>query len=469
MELYSIFENIAKNNTEQMAVIFENREISFGQLLSEIEQARENLVSSHVNTGDTVVLHSCKSMYYCVYALALLQLNCTVVPVMENTPSRKYENMLKVCQPQHIVEIRNNANPCIVQRKDYLQSVSKAAYILFTSGTTGEPKGVEITHKGLSIYLMEAYKNLEYENTSRHLSCCAYSFDVHFTEIFIPLFHGKTVVIANDEESHNPRLLMKLIEQHNVDTIWITPSKMKWLLAASRKVVFPTLKNIFFAGEVLDANLFEQISHIKAQIWNAYGPTEATNYVTIKKIVDKNSITIGYSVPWCKIIICDQDFNNVNVGSTGEICIISETLSSGYCNNPEVTQKSFICSQTGEKLYRTGDFGYQDEKGEIYYIGRMDRQIKLYGHRLELDGIEAHLHNHTNVTQCGAYYNKDTGKIIILYTGNVEANDIQEYLSTYIDIYSLPNCIAHVSEYTYNTNGKIDRQATYQHWLNEHE
>lgn len=366
------------------------------------------------------------------------------------------------------MDVLNKINPYVIQQKNYPRAASNVAYILFTSGTTGEPKGVEITHKGLALYLIEAYKNLEYENTRRHLSCCAYSFDVHFTEIFIPLFHGKTVVIANDEESHNPRLLMKLIEQHNVDTIWMTPSKMKWLITASRKVIFPTLQNIYLAGEVLEADLFEKLSHIKAQIWNAYGPTEATNYVTIKKIVDKNNITIGYPVPWAKIIICKQDFTKVNVGSIGEICIVSDTLSSGYCNNPEDTKKKFFSGQIGEKVYRTGDFGYQDHMGEIHFVGRMDRQIKLFGHRLELDGIEAHLNNLTNITQCGVYYNEDIQKLIILYAGFVQKEVVLEYLSSYMNIFSLPHCIAHVSEFAYNTNAKIDRQATYRCWLNEH-
>lgn len=469
MELYSIFENIAKKNTDQIAVIFENREFNYGQLLSEIEKARENLINNDVKNGDTVIIRTCRSINYCIYALALMQLKCTVVPVMKDTPSKKYESICKVCQPQHIIEIQNNTVPCVIQLEEYTREKSEAAYILFTSGTTGEPKGVEITQKGLAIYLVEAFKNLEYENSSRHLSCCAYSFDVHFTENLIPLFHGKTIVIANDEEAHNPRFLMKLIERHNVDTMWMTPSKMKWLMAACRKIELSTLQNLYLAGEVLDTNLYERLSHIEAVIWNAYGPTEATNYVTVKKIVDAKNITIGYPVPWANIIILDQDFNVVNVGDTGEICIIGETLSSGYRNNLEATEKGYICGQTGERIYRTGDYGYEDSLGEINYIGRIDRQIKLFGHRLELDGIEAYLKNLSDLTQCGVYYSSDTEKLIILYSGNVVENVLLSYLSTYMDIFSLPYCIAHVSEFIYNTNGKIDRKATYLNWLNEHE
>lgn len=308
-------------------------------------------------------------------------------------------------------------------------------------------------------------KNLIYINW--HLSCCAYSFDVHFTENLIPLFHGKTIVIANDDEAHNPRALIKLIERHNVDTMWMTPSKMKWLMIASRKVEFPTLKNIYLAGEVLDSGLYDQLSHLKATIWNAYGPTEATNYVTVKKIDNTNDITIGYPVPWAKIVILNQDFDEVKVGETGEICIIGETLSSGYRNNPEETQRAYIIGKKGERIYRTGDYGYEDSRGEIIYIGRIDRQIKLYGHRLELDGIEAHLKNLANLTQCGTFYNPESEKLIILYSGDVDESSLLGHLSKYIDIFSMPYIVAHVSNFVYNTNGKIDRKVTYAKWLDE--
>lgn len=467
MKVYDIFESTAKEKLDRLAVIYRNMEFNYGQLLVEIEKARDILISNGVKKADTVIIHTCRSVNYCIYALALIQLECTVVPVMNDTPSKKYDSICKVCQPQFIVEIQPETIPSVVKISESVQEESDVAYILFTSGTTGEPKGVEITKNGLAIYLVEAFKNLEYEKSCRHLSCCAYSFDVHFTENLIPLFHGKTIVVANDEEAHNPRALMRLIERHNVDTMWMTPSKMKWLMVASRKIEFPTLRNIYLAGEVLDANLFEKLADIRAVIWNAYGPTEATNYVTVKKIIDINNITIGYPVPWAKIVILNQDSEQVSVGETGEICIIGDTLSSGYRNNLEATNKAYFIGKTGERTYRTGDYGFEDSTGEINYIGRIDRQIKLYGHRLELDGIEAHLKNQSNLTQCGVFYSPESERLIIIYTGNVVENVLLDHLATYMDIYSLPYCIVHVEDFIYNTNGKIDRKNTYLKWLNE--
>lgn len=471
---------IAEKYPKKGALVFLNKTMSFAELANQIQSTALKLKKQGVCAGDTVIINCCRGVEYVIYALSLLINNCVVVPVMRDTPKYRFENIVHTCRPQYIISISENAEESdsqIVRIDDHLSVYPRNtekhdnAYILFTSGSTGVPKGVLISRLGWWTYVNEAYKNLEYIDTNIHLSCCAYSFDVHFTEIFVPILNGSTVVIASDRQSKNPRLLAKLIDSASVDTIWMTPSKMRWLWGANVPVLFCAIRNIFLAGEMLDAKLTQDLmDNTNATIWNAYGPTEATNYVTIKKIDMPNNISIGKAVPWVCMLVLSDEGEEVKDNEVGEFCILSAVLSPGYCYSEEETSKHFFYSEKMKSMvYKTGDYGFRDVCGEYHIIGRKDRQVKINGNRIELDEIESILQACKKINQSSVLFDRESNQIIIMYIGDMNEAEILEYLSHYIAINNLPHRIIRTNSFCFNVNGKVDRNQTYAYMQNREE
>ena len=308
--------------------------------------------------------------------------------------------------------------PVTDYRVDHAVSGDETYYIIFTSGTTGKPKGVQISHTNLLSYVNWMLSDdFDLPQQPRTLSQAPYSFDLSVMDWGPTLAGGGTLVALPKKVTDNFKELFETLPQMNLN-VWVsTPSFMDICLLEPTfdAAHYPDLQRFLFCGEEL-THATAQALHQRfpqARIFNTYGPTETTVAVTQVEITgqilaDYPRLPIGYAKDDTTIKVVDDQLNEVPAGTEGEILISGPSMSKGYLNNPEKTAKAFI-TWHGQQVYRAGDLGVQLENGLIMYRGRTDFQIKLHGYRIELEEVNHYLsqEEHIQVGVAVPKYNRD--------------------------------------------------------------
>lgn len=343
----------------------------------------------------------------------------------------------------------------------------KTAYYIFTSGTTGKPKAVALLRKGL-LNFIEAIPEVIELNPNMNIGCFTNNtFDIFLLESFMALVIGLTVVLANDEEQNNARLLSNLITYHKIDVIQMTPSKLKLLQMYDKNLsCLQEVTTVLVGGEVFPKDLLLLLQkNTKAKLYNMYGPTETTIWSSVSELTNKSCIDIGYPIKNTDIYIMDSELNILPAGEVGEICIAGDGVARGYFKNDEQTKKSFVyrSDDVGTRLYRTGDLGKYDEFGLLHCFGRMDNQIKLRGHRIELEDIDSNVVSYSDlIAAVTCFKDSDTGGELITYylsNNTIDEKKLIQYLQQKLPQYMIPKKYKRVSRFLYTTSGKIDRKA----------
>ena len=281
------------------------------------------------------------------------------------------------------------------------------------------------------------------------------------------LYKGLNVILANEDEQRNPKLMAKLIQENNIDMIQLTPSRMQLLLNHDKNLsCLKNVKEIMIGGEPFPLGLLKTLQeNTTAKIYNMYGPTETTIWSTVSDLTNKERVDIGQPIKNTKIYIVDESLYILPNGKAGEICIAGKGLAKGYVGKNDLTAENFIyLPQNPEiKVYRTGDLGRYRDDGNLEYLGRTDNQVKVRGYRIEPEEIESHLNQFEGVNQSVviALETSDTDKILqAFYTSanNINAKEISDYLSTKIPAYMIPSIFKRVEEFILTANGKIDRK-----------
>lgn len=344
-------------------------------------------------------------------------------------------------------------------------------YVLFTSGSTGNPKGVAIPHKGVINYIdwvTDCFSITETDNIGNQ---APFYFDNSVLDIYSMLKTGATLYITPHILFSQPVPLLEYIKENEISTIFWVPSALVLVsrLRALRNVdVSGTLKKILFAGEVMPV---KQLNYWRKYIPNAvyanlYGPTEitvdCTFFIIDREFTDDESIPIGGPVPNADIIVLDE--NNgivVDPETVGELCVKGIGLAAGYYNNPEKTKEVFVQNPANwsypEKIYRTGDLVKYNERGELVYVTRKDFQIKHMGHRIELGEIETAVSSFDGISMSCCLYDEKKGKIVLFLETEIAKGEINQRLRDFLPDYMLPGKVVHLEKLPLNANGKIDR------------
>ncbi|OUM58101.1 hypothetical protein PIROE2DRAFT_16713 [Piromyces sp. E2] len=356
-------------------------------------------------------------------------------------------------------------------------------YILFTSGTTGKPKGTMIAHSNLINDCLYCKEYMHKQGFKSYLSFSKFTFDMSIDEINFPLLRGSKIVLCNDEEFNNPMKIGKLIKEHDIGSLLIVPSRFENYM--NNDEFYESINNIkliVFGGEKLSAKLLENIyERFDLTIYNGYGPTETTASCTYKKILpdeikDGNKelmISIGKPLRNCRMYILDKNMKPVPIGIEGEIFIGGYGVGKGYLNRPELTQEKFVVNPfvndegNGRNvMYRTGDLGKWTEEGEIICLGRIDFQVKIRGQRIELSEIENTI-NEINEIDSSLVIDKlsadSNNKYLVCYyivkEGNeIEGREIRNYLKSKLPNYMIPSYFKRIYELPVTSNGKLDRK-----------
>lgn len=344
-------------------------------------------------------------------------------------------------------------------------------YILFTSGSTGVPKGAVIDYKAVISYAHWAKETFDINSNTIWGSQTPFYFSMSITDIFTTILSGATFYIIPKMYFSFPVKLLQYLAEKKVNTIYWVPSALCIVanLKALDEVELPHLEKILFAGEVMPTKQLNMwIEHFpKALFANLFGPTETTDictyYVVDRKFKNTESIPIGKHCDNCNVLIITEDGKQAQKGEEGELCVRGSFLAQGYYNNPVQTQKVFVQNPLNpsypEIIYKTGDIVKENERGELIYLSRKDFQIKHMGYRIELGEIETAINAIDNIIACASIYDEKTDKIILFYQGDkLEEKDLLEQASNRLPKYMCPNEIHCIDKMPYNANGKIDRK-----------
>lgn len=345
-------------------------------------------------------------------------------------------------------------------------------YVLFTSGSTGVPKGVVITHQSLIDYTEWVADTFDINENDVLGNQVPFFFDFSIQDIYATLRAGATCHIVPRNCFLFPIKLIEFLNEKKVTTIFFVPSVLSMVtrFKVLDDMLPEFLKKVFFAGEVMPTKVLNEWRKKLPNVLyaNLFGPTEITNictyYVCDRELRDDESVPIGKACKNTQVVILDEKDKVPAVGEVGELCVRGRCLALGYYKNWEKSKEVFVQnplnSEYRDLIYRTGDLVKINELDEILYAGRKDYQIKHMGHRIELGEIEAAAGVVKEIDVSVCLYDDQKKKIVLFYKGKkVEESVIKEQLKARIPDYMMPGKLVRVSDFPYNANGKINRLA----------
>lgn len=385
------------------------------------------------------------------------------IPVDSTTPQERINKIIEISGAKVVVTAEqikqiSQTKTSVTNIQNYWVQKQEPFYILFTSGSTGEPKGVVLTRECLESF-MDWFINDQkfYDSEAIFINQAPLTFDVSLMDLYVSLIIGAQAIgISKDEISNFPKLYSWL-QQSNAN-IWISTPTFAQLCLLDKSFnseLMPHLTRFVFCGEALAQDivksLFERFPN--AEVWNTYGPTEATVAVTSVQITPEmlkkyNPLPLGYPRP-----------NNVIEIENGEITIAGDNVSTGYLARPEKTAEVFF-TKNGMRAYKTGDSGYFQD-GLLFTTGRIDNQIKLHGHRIELGDIENNIKGIEGVKAAIVVVKnaKTMNEFLVAFViAEVQDNTVKNELAKKVPAYMMPRKFVFVEKYPLNPNGKADRK-----------
>ncbi len=336
-------------------------------------------------------------------------------------------------------------------------SLDQPAYVMFTSGSSGQPKGVEVTHRALANLLSAISREPGFKSTDVLLAVTTESFDISVLELLLPLYCGGTVVVASRDDRADGRRLAELIEAHDVTVMQATPSSWR-MLYASGWTGHPDLK-ILCGGERLTQELADKLCQHSEEVWNLYGPTETTIWSTCARVKGGATPTLGRAIDNTKLLVVDDQLRPLHKGSIGQLLIGGAGVSLGYVSDVELTSDRFITlPHSGDlRWYQTGDLVRTDADGALEFIGRSDEQLKVRGGRVEPGEIEEAIRKLGSITDVAVGV---TDERIVAYVVNETGTSIdalRRSLELELPRFMLPSLFIEVSDLPRTLNGKLDR------------
>ncbi|WP_265456729.1 D-alanine--poly(phosphoribitol) ligase subunit DltA [Enterococcus sp. HY326] len=479
---------------QRIAYRDETSQFTYGQLKKYSDQVATFLTSKIKAAGPIVVYGELEFEMLAAF-LGISKTGRAYIPIESNTPQERVELILQVAKPAAILAVADWAGPAIneipiisplelqaifeneAEVKDFsIVKPDDTYYIIFTSGTTGVPKGVQISHKNLLSFVNWELTDFDLPEGASFLSQAPYSFDLSVMGIYPALTSGGSLVPMKKETINDFRSLFSTLPKLDIN-VWIsTPSFMKICLMEPTfdGQHVPSLQTFLFCGEELPKSTALEllIRFPQAKIFNTYGPTEATVAVSGVEITSEllekyERVPIGYVKEDTQILFMEEGRVLEN-GAVGEIVIVGPSVSKGYLNNPEKTAAAFF-EYGGVPAYHTGDSGSMTKEGLLLYEGRIDFQVKFHGYRIELEDIDHHLDDVSLVKQATVVpkYVENKVEQLIAYVVP-EANDfekefkltkaIKEELAGLVMDYMVPQKFIYVEELPLTANGKVDRK-----------
>ncbi len=489
--LHDLLSETARTFPNSIALRHNDRTLTYATLNSEANQLARLLLKEGVQPGDHVGLMADRSPELIVSMLAVLKTGAAYVPVDPQHPTDRIEYILSDAGCQVLLVSAAHKNRLSISlREVVLENVwpqlhtfsdadpdrpgsgDDAFYVLYTSGTTGRPKGVQTIHRGVVNVLYSLRETPGLGPTDKTATLATVTFDLATTEIYLPLLVGAELVIVDSTVSRSGQALSELLTSTGVTFMQATPATWRMLWEAGWHGN-PDL-TVISCAEALPMDLAQKLMGSCRSLWNYYGPTETTIYATGTPIFPADErITIGRAIDNTQIFILDEHLRPLKAGQSGEIGIVGDGLARGYLNQPELTAEKFIpftqSDGTQTRLYRTGDLGRQLPDGRIDYLGRIDQQVKIRGHRIEVAEIEHHLLKQDGVKNAVVMAREDTPgdqRLVAYVVPDRYVTDETALIRTWreklrlvLPEFMLPNNVVLLDSLPVTANGKLDKKA----------
>jgi amino acid adenylation domain-containing protein len=490
--IHQLFEAQADRTSEAIALTFEDKEISYGELNKRANQLAHYLIELGVGPGTLVGVCLERSLDLIVGLLGILKAGGAYVPLDPLFPKERlvfmlqdaqvsilltenklYESLSVLSSSARFVRLDRDCEEIARQPDDNRPTKvpsDNLAYAIYTSGSTGRPKAVQVSHRSVVNCLYSIRHTVGFTEDDTFFALTTISFDIAALELFLPLLSGARVALANRDEVLDGKQLANRLASSAATVMQATPSTWRILLDASWQGV-EGLK-ILCGGEVLTRSLANELLDGGASLWNLYGPTETTIWSTVAKVESgEDPVLIGRPIGNTQIYILDSYLQPVPVGVHGELYIGGDGVARGYLNQPELTTEKFIpdifSDQTDARLYRTGDRARYRPDGNLEFLGRVDSQVKIRGHRIELGEIEFVLNQHPAVKEsvvvCHESETCEEKELVAYIAPNRDSvfsvNDLRIFACQKLPGYMIPPTFVILEALPLTPNGKIDRKS----------
>ncbi|MGF1980312.1 MAG: amino acid adenylation domain-containing protein [Nostoc sp. CmiSLP01] len=486
--IHQLFEAQVKRTPDAIAVVFEDKQLTYRELNTKANQLGHYLRSLGVKPEVLVGICVERSLDMVIGLLAILKAGGAYIPLDPSYPQERIVCILENTQApvlltqvsfvetilQHkaqVICLDTEWQSIAQQSNENLfseLSTNNLAYVIYTSGSTGKPKGVQIPHSTLSnfLYSMRQTPGLTEEDTL--LAITTISFDIAALELFLPIIVGARLVIASREIASDGTQLLAKLTDSKATVMQATPATWQLLITAGWSGNHQL--KILCGGEALPGHLANQLLHRCASLWNMYGPTETTIWSAASQIkTDAKIVPISHPIANTQLYILDQYSQLVPIGVAGELHIGGDGVARGYFKRPDLTAEKFIpnpFSKEPTRLYKTGDLARYLPNGEIEYISRIDNQVKLRGFRIELGEIETLITEHQGVQETVVVVRSDSADsqrlvayIVPQKEQTLVISELRSFLESKLPNYMIPGAFVILEALPLTPNGKVDRKA----------
>lgn len=484
LTVIQLFEKQVEMTPNSIAARYGEEKITYDVLNRKSNQLARLLRKKGVRSGTIIGVIGNHSIEMLIMLLGILKSGGTYLPIDMEYPINRIQYMLKDSSTNILMgncslskELKYSGEYieiCYETLNDEsdlnltnINSKQDIAYIIYTSGTTGRPKGALITHQGLVNYIWWAKKTYIKEEQVIFPLYSSISFDLTVTSIYTPLISGGQIVIYDKARD----VLKRILDDKITDIIKLTPAHLK--IMEQLNIKESSIKKIIVGGENLTCELAQKIYSMfdkNIEIYNEYGPTETVVGCMIYKFESENNVTgsvpIGIPADNVQIYLLDKHLNPVPQEMIGEIYISGDGVGKGYINNITLTEEKFIANPfiDGLKMYKTGDIARMLPDYNIEYIGRVDKQVKMRGYRIEVGEIEEQLKKHPSIQDAIVLTKEDNckNKILCAYLVSDKElilSELNDYLNSILPDYMLPSFFYQVDYIPLNINGKVDERA----------
>jgi amino acid adenylation domain-containing protein len=485
--VHDLFTQRAAGVPERPAISFQGNTLSYRQLEQSSAQIAAHLHERGLGAGSVIGLMLERSPEMVAGLLGILRAGAAYVPLDPTYPAARLEHMLRasgaalILTESTLIPSLQPASPplltvaeCLagsargspVKAKPPQVSLDASAYILFTSGSTGLPKGVEISHRALTNLLWSMRDRPGIQEHDVLLAVTSISFDISGLELYLPLIAGARVELASVAEAADPKLLAQRVQQSGATMLQATPATWRMLIESGWKP--PRPMQLLCGGEALTGPLARQLLERSHSVWNLYGPTETTIWSACARVeASPSDIVLGEPVANTSLFVLDAHRSLVPAGVAGELYIGGAGLAKGYFGQPELTRERFPSISLGQekvRLYRTGDRVKRLRDGSLVFLGRSDRQIKLHGFRIELGEIEQALNSLPGVQQ-SIVVQRHPGSPAAMLAGfvvpqpgfSLRLDELRSGLAIILPRHLQPATLHILSDVPLTLNGKLDR------------
>ena len=475
--IYGLFQKIVREHKAAPAIIENNRTMTFGELSDMADMIADSFPDNTRAVG--IVMRHRAEMIASI--LAALKTGALYVPAEPDFPSGRIRYMMEESGVDFVLtemqcaqklenfkRIYSDCSICVAapgsESRVYAQSPDSLAYVLYTSGTTGRPKGVSVTNRNVCHYVRAFANEFHPVEGDIMLQYSVCSFDIFVEEVFTSLLNGAALAIPSEEDKKDMASLMEFVDRHRVTML----SGFPYLLAEMNHLpsIPASLRLLISGGDVLRGHHVSNLLN-QAEVYNTYGPSETTvcaSYYRCRggRVLEDGTYPIGKPVLGASIKILNPDGTETPRGETGEICIFGGGVSNGYIGSHDEENKAFVKLENGAVMYRSGDLGYLLPDGNIAFLRRKDTQIMIYGKRVEVMEVESRLYQCDGVEQAivRAFTDEEGLSYMIAYIvpsdKELKVSRVRRELSENLTDFMIPEFIVKMPRIPLNVNGKPD-------------